>query len=82
MNIEKKAVLCSSKLRTGQRQNAQAMFLEEDDCAVQPVKPQQCRDFPNLWNFPGFQRSYQAIPVEMGEEEFGRRIAAIRAKGR
>lgn len=25
------------------------VFLEGRDCAVQPVKPQQCRDFPNAW---------------------------------
>ena len=30
------------------------IFLEGNDCAVQSVKPQQCRDFPNLWNFSGF----------------------------
>lgn len=26
------------------------IFLDGDDCSVQPVKPQQCRDFPNLFN--------------------------------
>ena len=25
------------------------IFLEGRDCAVQPVKPQQCREFPNRW---------------------------------
>ena len=25
------------------------IFLAGKDCAVQPVKPQQCRDFPNRW---------------------------------
>jgi len=31
------------------------IFLEGQDCRIQPVKPQQCRDFPNAWNFPGWR---------------------------
>ena len=26
------------------------IFLDGDDCSVQSIKPQQCRDFPNLFN--------------------------------
>ncbi len=48
------------------------IFLEGNDCAVQPVKPQQCRDFPNLWNFPGFEKVCRAIPRVVSGEEFGR----------
>jgi len=51
------------------------IFLEGNDCAVQPVKPKQCSDFPNLWNFPGFEKVCRAIPVELGPEEFTRRMA-------
>src|SRR5437899_10622227 len=36
-----------------EKPNGECVFLDGLDCAVQPVKPQQCRDFPNLWNFPG-----------------------------
>jgi len=57
------------------------VFLEGDDCAVQAVKPQQCRDFPNLWNFPGFEKSCRAIPRLVGEEEFARLIAQIKSTG-
>ena len=57
------------------------IFLEGDDCAVQAVKPQQCRDFPNLWNFPGFEKTCRAIPREVSEEEFQRRIALIKSQG-
>jgi len=39
------------------------IFLNGHDCAINPVKPQQCRDFPNLWNFPGWQKVCEAIPV-------------------
>jgi hypothetical protein len=57
------------------------VFLEGESCAVQPVKPQQCREFPNLWNFPGFQQTCHAFPREVSEAEYERRIALIRAKG-
>ena len=50
------------------------VFLAGDDCRVQPVKPQQCRDFPNLWNFPGFERVCRARPTELGEEEYREQI--------
>jgi Fe-S-cluster containining protein len=52
------------------------IFLEGGDCAVQPVKPQQCRDFPNLWNFPGFEKVCRAIPREAGAEEYERLVLA------
>jgi len=57
------------------------IFLEGNDCSVQPVKPQQCRDFPNLWNFPGFENICRALPRLVDEEEYARRIeAATRRK--
>lgn len=42
----------------------ECIFLEGRDCRVQPVKPRQCRDFPNGWNFPGFQKLCRALPRE------------------
>lgn len=54
--------------------NGECIFLAGNDCAVQPVKPQQCRDFPNLWNFPGFERHCQAIPREVTDEEWRRLV--------
>jgi len=35
-------------------------FLTGNDCRVESVKPQQCRDFPNGWNFPGWQEECRA----------------------
>ena len=36
------------------------IFLEEREgaptCRIEPVKPRQCRDFPLVWNFPGWER--------------------------
>ena len=56
--------------------NGECIFLDGNDCAVQPVKPQQCRDFPNLWNFPGFEKVCRAVPSLVSEEEFERRLKA------
>lgn len=57
------------------------VFLADGRCAVQPVKPQQCRDFPNLWKFPGFDETCHAIPRDVSAAEYERRLALIRAKG-
>jgi Fe-S-cluster containining protein len=50
------------------------VFLDGNDCRVNPVKPQQCRDFPNLWNFPGSEQHCRARPIEVTAEEWRRRI--------
>jgi uncharacterized protein len=60
--------------------NGECGFLDGENCAVQPVKPQQCRDFPNLWNFPGFEKVCHAVPKLVEEEEYRRLIQ--RATGR
>ena len=57
------------------------IFLEGNDCAVQSAKPRQCRDFPNLWNFPGFEKFCHAIPREVSAEDYERRIAQIKLTG-
>lgn len=56
------------------------VFLEGDDCSVQPVKPQQCRDLPNLWNFPGFEKACRAVPQLVSADEYARLVE--RATGR
>jgi len=53
------------------------IFLDGNDCAVQPVKPQQCRDFPNLWNFPGFEKVCRAIPRIVGDKEYQRLVTKV-----
>ncbi len=32
------------------------IMLTDSGCRIQPVKPQQCRDFPHKWNFPGWEK--------------------------
>lgn len=48
-----------------EKPNHECIFLEGRDCTVQPVKPQQCKDFPNKWNFPGWREVCHAIPREI-----------------
>ncbi len=50
----------------------ECIFLEGGDCSVQAVKPRQCREFPNGWNFPGFEKFCQAAPRPVSDEEYQR----------
>lgn len=50
--------------------NGECIFLDGNDCGVQSVKPQQCQDFPNLWNFPGFEKLCKAIPKLVGDQHY------------
>ena len=54
--------------------NGACVFLEGNECRVNPVKPQQCREFPTLWNFPGFEQQCRARPREVGVAEWKRRV--------
>lgn len=56
--------------------NGECVFLEGVNCSVQPAKPRQCREFPNLWNFPGFEKICRAIPTELSAEEYRRKLTA------
>lgn len=58
------------------KSNGECAFLDGELCRIQPVKPQQCRDFPNLWNFPKFEQVCRAIPHVIDSEEYKRRILA------
>jgi uncharacterized protein len=46
------------------------VFLQNNLCTIQPVKPQQCRDFPNLWHYPGAEKFCRAIPREVSTTEY------------
>jgi Fe-S-cluster containining protein len=62
-------------LALAEKPNGECIFLDGNDCSVQPVKPQQCRDFPNLWNFPGFEKTCHALPRIVSEEEYSRLVS-------
>ena len=65
-----------SGLALNDKANGECVFLEGDACIVQPVKPQQCRDFPNLWRSPELQEQCAAIPRTVSPSEYRRRVAA------
>ncbi len=44
--------------------STECIMLDGDVCRIQEVKPDQCRGFPNRWNFPGWREVCQAIEVE------------------
>ena len=57
--------------------SGECIFLDGNDCRVNPVKPQQCRNFPNLWNFPGFEEMCRAKKVLLSEPDYRAAIARI-----
>ena len=59
-----------------EKPGGECVFFDGGDCSVQLVKPKQCRDFPNLWNFPSFEKTCRAIPRLVGDEEYARLIEA------
>ncbi len=59
-----------------ERSDGACVLLEGRDCRVQPAKPQQCRDFPNLWRFPGCEHLCHAVPREVEPAEYERLLAA------
>ncbi|MFM2081854.1 MAG: hypothetical protein RL380_545 [Verrucomicrobiota bacterium] len=57
--------------------NGECEFLDDAGrCSVQTVKPQQCRDFPNLWRYPGAEKFCHAVPHEVDETEYLRLVSA------
>ena len=51
------------------------VFLKDNLCAIQPVKPQQCRDFPNLWKYPDSEKYCRATPHEVSEDDYVRLVS-------
>ncbi|MEO8353364.1 MAG: YkgJ family cysteine cluster protein [Chthoniobacteraceae bacterium] len=54
------------------KENGECHFLESGDCTIQPVKPRQCREFPNRWNFPGWREVCEAVPRLVSDSEVSR----------
>jgi Fe-S-cluster containining protein len=46
-----------------EKAGGECVFLDGRDCRIQPVKPDQCRGFPNDWNFHGWREVCDAIPI-------------------
>ena len=49
-----------------EKEDGSCYFYDEENrcCRIQPVKPGQCRAFPFVWNFPGWEQA-----CEGGREE-------------
>ena len=45
------------------KENDECVFLDGIECTINPVKPEQCAGFPNTWNFPGWRKYCEAIPI-------------------
>lgn len=52
-------------LREKSEDETTCVFLDGQDCRINPVKPDQCAGFPNQWNFKGWRQSCEAIPVKI-----------------
>ena len=48
--------------------STECIMLEDGGCRIHEVKPEQCRGFPNVWNFPGWRKECQAIAVPIKGE--------------
>lgn len=66
--------------RTGltlpEKPDGSCCFLEEGEparCRIDPVKPVQCRRFPEHWNFPGWEKECAAgkAPAAAEKQETG-----------
>ena len=57
--------------------NGECIFLDGHDCRINAVKPQQCRNFPNLWNFPGFEEVCRAKKIVMKAPEFREAVERV-----
>lgn len=40
-------------IELGEKENGECVFLRGNECAIHPVKPAQCRNFPVVWRYPG-----------------------------
>lgn len=70
--VQKYTILTRDRrgLSLTENEDGACVFLSPDGCCmIQPVKPEQCRQFPNFWVVPGFRDKCRAIDtwVEEGE---------------
>jgi Fe-S-cluster containining protein len=52
-----------------EKDNGECVFLNDADCLVQRVKPQQCRTFPNDWNVPEYAEQCRAVRGQSPEPD-------------
>ncbi|MBC7980637.1 MAG: YkgJ family cysteine cluster protein [Armatimonadetes bacterium] len=47
--------------------NHECIMLKGNSCLIHEVKPGQCSGFPNKWNFPGWRKVCEAIPMKVSQ---------------
>ena len=57
-----------SGLTLSQDEQGACVFLEKNLCRVHKAKPDQCKAFPNRWNFPGWRQICEATPRYLGKQ--------------
>lgn len=52
-----------------ERENGECCFFDAESslCIIQPVKPQQCIDFPLRWNFDGWENECEGAGCKNGK---------------
>lgn len=50
-----------------EKDNHECSMLENGGCKINAVKPEQCKGFPNTWNFPGWKKVCHAKPHPISE---------------
>lgn len=50
-----------------ERDDHSCIMLKDGGCRIHEVKPSQCAGFPNYWNFPGWQKQCEAVPIPIDE---------------
>ena len=54
-----------SGLSLNEHDDGSCVFLVDNNCVIQDVKPKQCRDFPNHWSFEGWQAECPAVALTL-----------------
>lgn len=82
-------IQCYTRLRSNrqglsliEKENHECIMLEGGYCRIHPVKPEQCRGFPNKWNFPAWRDVCRAIPVPVDGEAIACSTGDEEARGR
>lgn len=66
--LDKYTVLTPDRrsLSLTERENGECCFYDSENslCIIQKVKPQQCIDFPQKWNFEGWENECEGAKVK------------------
>ena len=61
-------------LSLNENEDGSCIFLAADNtCAINEVKPQQCRDFPANWRYAGYENLCEALRDVMPPRTLGRK---------